>query len=192
MTLFDYSTPPPTKALNLIPAKTVALVRMDIIAGGIGEEGMLTRSKSGACDLLSYSMTVLTGAYAKRKLFGQFIVESENDKYGDQIWRSRKMLRRILLSAFNLDPNDVSSEARAKLKVDYEAFNWLAFYARVGIEPERDTFPAKNILAGTVTRNEVDWPGPIKQDPDEDESPASDLPPAASPAPIPPPPWMRK
>ena len=33
MTPFDYSTPPPQSALNLIPAKTIALVRMSVNAG---------------------------------------------------------------------------------------------------------------------------------------------------------------
>ena len=33
MTPFDYSTPPPQSALNLIPGKTIARVRMSVNAG---------------------------------------------------------------------------------------------------------------------------------------------------------------
>jgi hypothetical protein len=114
---FDYSTPPPASALNLIPRKTVALVRMSVNAGGVGEDGMLSHSKSGTCDLLSYSLTILAGQYEKRKVCGQFIAEPEDDKYGDQVWRGRKMRKKILQSAFNLDSNDVSSEAKATLTI---------------------------------------------------------------------------
>ena len=116
MTPFDYSTPPPQRALNLIPEKTITRVRMTINAGGVGEDGMLTLSKKG-CEMLSYVLVVTAGEHAKRKILGQFIVDGPADKYEDQIWRSRKTLRRILNSAFNLDSNDMSAEAKAKRTV---------------------------------------------------------------------------
>jgi hypothetical protein len=77
---FDYSTPPPQSALNLIPAKRIERVRMSVNAGGSGEGGMLTPSKDGACDLLRYSLVVLDGPNAKRKIFGQHIVEGPDEK----------------------------------------------------------------------------------------------------------------
>ena len=39
MTPFDYSTPPPQTALNLIPAKAIMPVIMNIKPGGSGEDG---------------------------------------------------------------------------------------------------------------------------------------------------------
>jgi len=193
MTAFDYSTPPPQSALNLIPGKTIALVRMTINAGGAGEDGMRTHSKNGACELLAYSLVVLAGAHAKRKILGQFIVDGALDKYEDQIWRSRKTLKRILDSAFNLAANDMSAEAKAKRTVGDAAFDGLVFYGRIGIEPGDGDWPPKNVLAGVVTRNETDWPGPVEQTarPNGDESPGSASPPVSpgSPAPIPRPKW---
>jgi hypothetical protein len=160
---FDYSTPPPATAMNLIPAKTIALVRMTVNAGNAGESGMLTHAKSGLCDMLAYSLVVIAGPHAKRKIHGQFIVESADSKYEDQIWRSRRVLKRILDSAFNLDPNDMSPEAKAKRTVGDEAFDGLMFYARIGIEAASVDWPAKNTLSGVVTLNESDWPGLVEQ-----------------------------
>ena len=187
MTPFDYSTPPPQSALNLIPAKTVALVRMTINAGGSGEGGMLTPSKDGACDLLRYSLIVLDGPHAKRKIFGQHIVEGPDEKYEEQKWRSVKLLRRVLEFAFNLSANDPSPEAKAKLNVEYSAFDGLVFYARLGIEPGNGDWPAKNVLAGTVTRNESDWPGPVEQAPrpSGSEAPGRPAPPVSNGSPVP-------
>ena len=193
MTPFDYSTPPPQSALNLIPAKTIAPVRMSVNAGGSGEGGMLTPSKDGACELLRYSLVVLDGPHAKRKIFGQHIVEGPDDKYEEQKWRSVKLLRRVLESALNLSANDPSAEAKAKLNVDYAAFDGLTFYARLGIEPGNGDWPAKNVLSGAVTRNEGDWPGPIEQPPrDPPPVPPSSLSPPVAPAPIPRPPWAQE
>jgi hypothetical protein len=190
MTPFDYSTPPPQTALNLIPAKTIARVRMNVTAGGSGEDFMLTPSKDGACELLRYSLVVLGGEYDKRRIFGQHIVEGPDDKYEDQKWRSRKMLRRVLESAFNLAGNDTSPEAKEKLNVGYAAFDGLVFYARIGIEPGNGDWPAKNVLAGAVTRNEGDWPGPIEQTSRANRSEASPSPsPPVSPAAIARPSW---
>jgi hypothetical protein len=181
MTPFDYSTPPPQTALNLIPAKTIVLACMTINPGGAGEDGMLTHSKTGTCELLSYSLTVRAGEYAKRKILGQFIVGGPPDKYEDQTWRSRRTLKRILDASFNLDPSAMSPEAKAKRNVDFVAFDGLVFHARIAIEPGNGDWPAKNILAGTVTRNEGDWPGPIEQTPRPNGSEASSTPGRPSP-----------
>jgi hypothetical protein len=195
MTPFDYSVPPPQAALNLIPAKTIARLRMDINAGGVGEDGMLTLSKSGSgCEMLSYTLTVLDGPHAKRKIFGQFI-EGPRDRYEDQFWRAVRMRKRILESAYNLDPRDTKPETKAKLNVSYAGFDGRVFYGRVGIEPGNGDWPAKNVLAGTVTRNEGDWPGPIEQPPPDSSppvSPSSPSQPSASPAAIERPAWARE
>jgi hypothetical protein len=192
---FDYSTPPPQSALNLIPEKTIELVRMIINAGGAGEDGVWTHSKNGACELLSYSLTVLAGAHAKRKIPGQFIVGGPPDKYEDKIWRSRKTLKRILDSAFNLDPSDMSAEAHAMRTVSDAAFDGLVFYARIGIEPGTGDWPPKNVLAGVVTRNENDWPGPVEQTPRPDGGGSPSASPSSqpvSPAPIARPSWAEE
>jgi hypothetical protein len=90
------------------------------------------------------------------------------------------LLRRVLESAFNLSANDPSAEAKAKLNVEYSAFDGIVFYARIGIEPGNGDWPAKNVLAGTVTRNESDWPGPIEQ-PSRDSSSQPPVSPASAP-----------
>jgi hypothetical protein len=196
---FDYSTPPPASALNLIPKDTVALVQLSINAGGVGEDGMLTSSRDGACSMLAYSAAVIDGPYAGRKIFGQWIVEGAPEKYEENVWRSRKVLKRILLSAFNFSSSDNSPEVKARLTVGYQAFHGLKFIARIGIEKGNDVWPDKNSVIGAVTRDQRDWPGPVPEappfngggpSPSPVASPAGASP--ASPAPIARPPWAQE
>ena len=123
--------------------------------------------------MLVFTLTGLSGEHAKRKIFGQLIVGGAPEKYDELIWRSRKLLKRILDSAFNLDPNDKSPEAKAKLNAGYDAFDGLKFYARIGVDMGNADWPAKNTITGTVTNNEPEWPGPIEQASRQDREPSS-------------------
>jgi hypothetical protein len=42
---YDYSTAPPPRDFELVPAGTLASVLMRILPGGAGEDGLLKRSK---------------------------------------------------------------------------------------------------------------------------------------------------
>jgi hypothetical protein len=61
---FDY-----TDAIDLIPEDTVATISMRIRAGGVGEDGLLKRSKDGNCEMLDLEFTVLDGTYKGRKFW---------------------------------------------------------------------------------------------------------------------------
>jgi hypothetical protein len=174
---------------GLIPDKAIALVRMSVKAGGVGEDFALTISSKGDSKHLACSFTVIAGDYAKRKIFDQFTVEGSPDKHGPIISKSIKTLKQILNSAHNLDPSDTSPEAKAKRDTGYMTFDGLVFWARIGIKPEDGPYEARNLIAGAVMRGQPDWPGPI--DPTSQPANGGATPPAAPPASIPRPSWAQ-
>jgi hypothetical protein len=167
---FDYSDPP--RGNNLIPDGTVATVQMHVRAGNAGEDGMLTRSKDGGSEYLDCEFVIIEGPYAKRKFWDRLILAGTTDGHAKAININRGTLKGILDSAFDLDPDDKSPEARARRTVRHKDFDGLNFLARIGIEkgkPKNDgsgeLWPDKNILAKAITRGDTDWKGPIPQSP---------------------------
>jgi hypothetical protein len=71
----------------------------------------------------------------------------------------------MLDSALFLDPADKSDETRKKRLVEYRAFDGLVFLAMIGIEPGKDGFADKNIIARVITKEMPQWGGrpPIGQ-----------------------------
>jgi hypothetical protein len=178
---------------GLIPDKTIALARMNVKAGGAGEDSALSISSKGDSRHLACSFTVIAGDYAKRKIFDQFTVEGSPDKHGPIISRSFKTLKQILNSANNLEPSDTSKEAQAKRDVGYLAFDGLVFWARIGIKPEDGPYEARNLIAGAVMRGQPDWPGPIdpSSQPSNGDGSQPPVQPSAPPASFQRPSWAR-
>jgi hypothetical protein len=67
-------------------------------------------------------------------------------------------LRAILESARGVKPDDKSEPAQESRRVaSYDDFNGLHFIARIGIEPARNGYKAKNTLAEVITPDRRDW-----------------------------------
>src|SRR5215831_21133912 len=98
---------------QLIPEGTIATVSMHILAGNVGEDGMLTRSKDGACKMLHGEFTVVDGPYKDRKFWQHMVLEGTTDGQKQMANRNLGVLKAILDSALNLKPKDESNEARA-------------------------------------------------------------------------------
>ncbi len=104
---------------------------------------------------------VLEGPYDKRKFWGNLTVSGgkvneDGSSIADNI--TRATLRAILESARNVRPDDESDAAkRTRLVNGYGDFNALEFWARVGIEPARDQYAAKNKLAGAITPDKSEY-----------------------------------
>ena len=107
---------------DLIPRGTIALVQMNVTSGD-GTDGVLTRTKNGDGELLKTEFTVLEGEYAKRKVFANWIVVGTKDRQKLMADRYRGLCKSILASAKYVDPNDPSSEARAKLTAEWRDFD---------------------------------------------------------------------
>jgi hypothetical protein len=69
--MFDYSEAQPQR--DLIPHGTIVTLQLTVRAGGAGEDGQLTRSKDGLCEMLDAEFTVVDdGEFTRRKLWERF------------------------------------------------------------------------------------------------------------------------
>ena len=150
-------------SFDLIPVDTVAKVNMTIRPGGLGDGGWLTQSKSSDAQYLNLEFTITEGEYAKRKFWGNLTVSGGkvddlgNSKAGNI---TRETLRAILESARGINPTDESDEAKRKRLVNgYGDFNGLEFWAKVGIEPARGEYQAKNKLGAVITPDKEGYGG---------------------------------
>ncbi len=146
---------------DLIPADTIAKVAMTIRPGSEGEGGWLTQSKSSDAQYLNCEFVVLEGPCDKRKFWTNLTVSGGKvNEDGSSIAGNitRATLRAILESARNVRPDDESDEAKRKRLVNgYGDFNGMEFWARVGIEPARDQYAAKNKLARAITPDKPEY-----------------------------------
>ncbi len=150
-------------SFDLVPANTVARVILTIRPGAEGEGGWLTQSKSSDAQYVNCEFIITEGEYAKRKFWGNLTVsggkvdDQGNSKAGNI---TRETLRAILESARNIDPKDESDEAKRKRLVSgYGDFNDMEFVAKIGVEPARDQYQAKNKLLSVVTPDKPEYSG---------------------------------
>ena len=111
--MYDYSDAPTQRGFDLIPHGTIVELQMTIQPGEAGQEGLLKRSADGLCEMLVVECTVVSGEYARRKLFERFVVEGTSDGHAKAAKISRSRLRAILESTKNIRPDDTSPQARA-------------------------------------------------------------------------------
>jgi hypothetical protein len=154
----DFNNANPQRSFDLIPAVTIATLHMTVRPGNAGEGGLLRRSKDGNSEALDCEFTVVDGPYAKRKVWGLFTLVGTTPNHAVAADISRSRLRAILESARGIRPDDTSEAAKqARQVVGYQDFDGLRFVGRIGIEPARDNYPAKNILLDAVTPDRTDW-----------------------------------
>ena len=159
----DY-TDAPAPQFELIPQDTIASVSIHIRAGGIGEDGLLKRSKEGDCEILDLEFTVLDGDYKGRKFWHNLLLSGTTDGQKQMADSNKGMLKAILDSALGLKPNDVSAEARARRTVSLKQFEGMPFIAKIGIQkgkPKNDgsgeNWADKNVLVGVITPDKTGW-----------------------------------
>ena len=160
---YDYSDAPPPQ-FEVIPHGTTATCVLHIRPGNVGEDGLLTRSKDGGCEMLVSELTIADGPYKGRKLFERWILAGTTDGHAKSADINRSTLKAILDSALGLKPDDMSPQARAARTVSLKQFEGMTFIGRIGIEKGRpkndgsgENWPDKNILAGVITPDKRDW-----------------------------------
>jgi hypothetical protein len=168
---YDYTDAPPPRDIDLIPHGTVATVVLHIRAGGVGEDGMLKRSKDGACEMLDAEFAVADGPYAKRKFWEYMILEGTSDGHAQMAESSRRTIKAMIDSAFGLKPDDASPQARAARTKSLKELEGVTFIARIGVEKGRpkndgsgENWSDRNILAAVITPDKKEW-HPITQPP---------------------------
>jgi hypothetical protein len=149
---------------QLIPAGTIATVRMTVRPGSAGEGGWLRRSNNGNSEALDCEFVVLDGPFAKRKFWSLFTVAGSTPGHAEAAQISAVKLRAILESARGIKPDDKSDAAKEARRVkSYGDLNGLTFVARIGVEPPQNGYKAKNRLDHVVTPDEKAW-HPVAQE----------------------------
>ena len=158
---FDFNTA--TEQFDLIPDKTDAVVQMRIQEGGVGEDRLLTRADTGA-EYVAFEFTVVEGTYARRphKFFTNMVLSGPTDGHAQAADISKSLLRAILESARGIKPKDVSEAAKKARVAELRDFEGIRFWARIGIQPQRGEYRARNTLALVITPDMKEW-RPIQQ-----------------------------
>jgi hypothetical protein len=177
MGAFDYNTADGQRDLDVIPNGTIAVVQLNIRKGDAGEDGLLKRSKSGESEGLDSEFIVVEGPHAKRKFFSFMVLSGTTDGHAQAADITRSRLRAILESARGIKPQNVSEAAKKSRVAEYRDFDGIRFLAKIGIEPAKGEYKAKNILASVITPDLKEW-RPIEQI----EQPSRTTPAATTPA----------
>jgi hypothetical protein len=159
----DYNAAGAQRSFDVIPDGTIVVVQMNIRPGGAGEDGLLKRSKAGDAEGIDAEFIVTEGEYAKRKFWSFMIVSGTTDGHAQAADITARRLRAILESARGIKPTDVSEAAKKARVAGYTDFDGIRFMAKLGVEPARGDYKAKNIIAGVITPDRKEW-RPIAQE----------------------------
>jgi hypothetical protein len=161
---YDYTDAPPPRDLELIPHGTIATLVLHVRPGGVGEDGMLKRTRAGDAEMLDCELVVADGPHAKRKFWERWILSGTTAGQAQAAEIARSTLKAILDSALGLKPDDVSPQARAARTVSLGQFEGMTFIGKVGIEKGKlkndgsgENWPDKNVLAAVVTPDKREW-----------------------------------
>jgi hypothetical protein len=155
--MFDFNTASEQRDFDLIPDKTEAVVQMHIQEGDAGEDGLLKRSNNGQAEMLRCEFTVVEGIHTKRKFFDNMVLSGTTDGHAQAAEISKSRLRAILESARGIKPKDVSEAAQKARVVELRDLEGIRFWARIGIEPAKGEYRAKNILHSVITPDMKEW-----------------------------------
>jgi hypothetical protein len=170
---FDFNDAGPQRSFEIIPADTIATLHMTVKSGGAGENGWLKRSKAGDSEALDCKFTVIDGKFAKRVFFTLFTIAGVSEGHAAAASISHSRLRAILESARNIKPSDNSDAAKEARRISsFGDLDGIRFIGKIGVEPAKENFKAKNTLAEVVTPDRRDW-HPVEQVPKQTNGAAS-------------------
>ena len=153
----DFNDAGPQRSFEVIPDGTIVPVQLTVRPGNAGENGMLRRSKDHRSEALDCEFTVTEGEYVKRKFWALLTLEGTTSGHAEAGDISRRILRAILESARGIRPDDQSEAAKKARVAEYAEFDGLRFLVRVGVEPARDGYKAKNTVAEVITPDRMTW-----------------------------------
>ena len=175
---FDFNNAGEQKSFDVIPDNTIATVQLTIRPGGAGEGGWLKHSKDGASKMIDAELVVVDGPHAKRKIFQNFVISGTTQGHTEAAEISRKTFAAMLESARGIRPDDKSDTAqRARMVSGWQDFDGLRFVVRIGVQPPRNGYDARNMVREIVTPERQQW-----KKPEQAIRPAAAGQPAAAPA----------
>jgi hypothetical protein len=159
--MFDFNDAGEQRTFDVIPADTVATLQLKIRPGQASDDSWLRQSKAGDSVALDVEFTVVDGPYAKRKFWTLFTVDGATAGHKTAREISFARLRAILESARGIKPDDHRDDAKkARQTNGWGDFNGIRFIGKIGIEPAKGQFQAKNILLEVITPNRREWRQP--------------------------------
>jgi hypothetical protein len=158
MTNFDFNDAGEQRSQDVIPAGTILTVQMNIRTGGVGDGGWLKNAANGAAKGLDCEFTVVGGDHDKRKIFKWMVIEGTTPGHAEAAEITRNLLRAILEGARGIRPDDKSEAAQTARKVSgWGDFEGLRFLCKLGVEPPKDGYAAKNKILEVITPEKQLW-----------------------------------
>lgn len=155
---FDFNGPRPlATGFELIPANTLAKVRLTVRPGAAGPDGWPTQSRSSDALYLNTEGVILEGPYAKRHVYARIGIKGKRlNARGEDTYANlgRSLIRGILESARGVHPSDASDGARAARTIrSLGELNGLIFAARIGVDRDRRDLNAepRNVIVAAIT-----------------------------------------
>ncbi len=137
----DFNDAEQQQGFDLIPKGTTVKVRMTIKPGGHDDPaqgwtgGYATESFDTGSVYLACEFVVLEGAYAHRKMWSNIGLHSSKGPTWGQMGRS--MIRGILNSARNVHPQDNTTYATSRRRIEgFHELDGIEFLARVDVEKD--------------------------------------------------------
>jgi hypothetical protein len=153
----DFNEASAQRSFDVIPDGTIAVVQINVRPGNAGEGGLLKRTKTGDAEGIDAELIVVDGEYAKRKFRSYMLTGGATDGHAQAADITASRLRAILESARGIKPADVSEAAKKARVADYADFDGMRFMCKIGVEPARDIYKAKNILGDVITPDRKEW-----------------------------------
>ena len=137
----DFNDAEQQQGFDLIPKGTTVKVRMTIKPGGHDDPaqgwtgGYATESFDTGSVYLACEFVVLEGAYARRKMWSNIGLHSSKGPTWGRMGRS--MIRGILNSARNVHPQDNTTYATSRRRIEgFHELDGIEFLARVDVEKD--------------------------------------------------------
>jgi hypothetical protein len=160
---FDFNDAGPQRSFEVIPADTIATLHMTVKSGGAGDGGWLKRSKAGDSEALDCKFTVVDGKFAKRVFFTLFTIAGVSEGHAAAASISRARLRAMLESTRGIKPDDESNAAKEARRISsFGDFDGIRFIGKIGIEPAKGEYRAKNTLVEVLVPGRREW-HPVEQ-----------------------------
>jgi hypothetical protein len=155
---YDLNSAGPQRSFEPIPVDTAVEVVMQIRPGAYGEGGWLTKAKGGGSAGLDCELTVLSGEYTGRKIFDRMTLEGTTDGHSQATDISHRKLRAIIESVRGIHPKDTQDAAiKARQINSWGDLDNIRFAIKVGVEPAKGQYAAKNTIKTVITPDQVGW-----------------------------------
>lgn len=140
---------------DVIPAKTLAKVRMILKPGGVDNVhlgwtgGYATRNLETGSAYLSAEFVILEGPFAKRKVWSLIGLHSE--KGPDWANMGRAFVRAVLNSARGIHPQDQTPQAQqARCIQGFADLDGIEFVARIDVEKDQRSGEDRNVIRTVI------------------------------------------